>query len=211
MNLVKKYNNSRNYFIGYFIFIFLSSAFLLKVGKANSFIYLNSFHTNWLDHFFTFYTYIGDGIFSIIISLLFLFLKRRKDALMIFLAYSLSGITSQIIKNLVIAPRPISYFKAEQYQHFIKGIVTHTSASFPSGHSTSAFALSLILALILQNKKWNIPLLVLAILTGYSRIYLGQHFLLDVIVGSLIGTIFSLAVFHVMSNLKIKNGISSNL
>ena len=211
MNLVKKYNNSRHYFIGYFIFIFLSSAFLLKVGKANSFIYLNSFHTNWLDHFFTFYTYIGDGIFSIIISLLFLILKRWKDALMIFLAYSLSGITSQIIKNLVIAPRPISYFKAEQYQHFIKGIVTHTSASFPSGHTTSAFALSLILALILQNKKWNIPLLVLAILTGYSRIYLGQHFLLDVIVGSLIGTIFSLAVFHVMSNLKIKNGISSNL
>ena len=170
MNLVKKYNNSRHYFIGYFIFIFLSSAFLLKVGKANSFIYLNSFHTNWLDHFFTFYTYIGDGIFSIIISLLFLILKRWKDALMIFLAYSLSGITSQIIKNLVIAPRPISYFKAEQYQHFIKGIVTHTSASFPSGHTTSAFALSLILALILQNKKWNIPLLVLAILTGYSRI-----------------------------------------
>ena len=211
MNLVKKYNNSRHYFIGYFIFIFLSSAFLLKVGKANSFIYLNSFHTNWLDHFVTFYTYIGDGIFSIIISLLFLILKRWKDALMIFLAYSLSGITSQIIKNLVIAPRPISYFKAEQYQHFIKGIVTHTSASFPSGHTTSAFALSLILALILQNKKWNIPLLVLAILTGYSRIYLGQHFLLDVIVGSLIGTIFSLAVFHVMSNLKIKNGISSNL
>ncbi len=211
MNLVKKYNNSRHYFIGYFIFIFLSSAFLLKVGKANSFIYLNSFHTNWLDHFFTFYTYIGDGIFSIIISLLFLILKRWKDALMIFLAYSLSGITSQIIKNLVIAPRPISYFKSGEYQHFIKGIITHTSASFPSGHTTSAFALSLILALILQNKKWNIPLLVLAILTGYSRIYLGQHFLLDVIVGSLIGTIFSLAVFHVMSNLKIKNGISSNL
>ncbi len=206
MNLANKYYNSRSYFIGYFIFIFLSTVFLLKLGKANSFLYLNSFHADWLDHFFIFFTYLGDGIFAIIITIIFLFLKKRKDALMIFLAYSLSGIAAQIIKNLVIAPRPISYFKAEQYQHFIKGIVTHTSASFPSGHSTSAFALSLIIALILQNKKWNIPLLAMAILTGYSRIYLGQHFLLDVIAGSIIGTIFSLAVFHIMNNLKIKNG-----
>ena len=206
MNLANKYYNSRSYFIGYFIFIFLSTVFLLKLGKANSFLYLNSFHADWLDHFFIFFTYLGDGIFAIIITIIFLFLKKRKDALMIFLAYSLSGIAAQIIKNLVIAPRPISYFKAEQYQHFIKGIVTHTSASVPSGHSTSAFALSLIIALILQNKKWNIPLLAMAILTGYSRIYLGQHFLLDVIAGSIIGTIFSLAVFHIMNNLKIKNG-----
>jgi len=208
MNLVNKYNNCRSYFIGYFIFISLATAFLLKLGKANSFIYLNSFHSNWLDHFFTFYTYIGDGVFSIIISLLFLMLKRWKDALMIFLAYSLSGIASQIIKNLVIAPRPISYFKTGEYQHFIKGIITHTSASFPSGHTTSAFALSLTLALILQNKKWNIPLLGMAILTGYSRIYLGQHFLLDVIAGSILGTTFSVVVFHFMNKIKINNNES---
>jgi membrane-associated phospholipid phosphatase len=59
--------------------------------------------------------------------------------------------------------------------------------SFPSGHTTSAFALATTIAIISKDKKIGLFCFILAALTGYSRIYLGQHFLEDVGFGSLLG------------------------
>ena len=91
-------------------------------------------------------------------------------------------------------PRPKEFFAPGQYAYFIDG-VTHTGfSSFPSGHSTSIFALATLLALFEKNKKWNIGYLLGAVAVGYSRIYLGQHFLGDVLVGSFIGVSLAILV-----------------
>jgi len=46
-----------------------------------------------------------------------------------------------------------------------------------------------------SNKAWGLFFLFLAVLVGYSRIYLGQHFLPDVTMGALLGTVTALFVY----------------
>lgn len=59
------------------------------------------------------------------------------------------------------------------------------SPSFPSGHAMTAFATAAAVAVLAPRMRW--PVLVLAALIGFSRVYLGVHFWLDVLVGSLFG------------------------
>jgi membrane-associated phospholipid phosphatase len=71
----------------------------------------------------------------------------------------------------------------------------HTQNSFPSGHSTTCFAIFTSLALFFwKNQKLQFVLSICAILFSLTRVYLSQHFLEDVIAGSLIGTITAVLV-----------------
>jgi membrane-associated phospholipid phosphatase len=64
-------------------------------------------------------------------------------------------------------------------------IATPSSSSFPSGHAATAFGAATALALLHRRLRW--PALALAALIAFSRVYLGVHYPLDVIAGSLIG------------------------
>lgn len=65
--------------------------------------------------------------------------------------------------------------------------------SFPSGHTTSAFAVAVIVFLCLP-RKFGIPALILAALIAFSRLYIGVHYPTDVLAGFLIGTITAVVV-----------------
>ena len=65
------------------------------------------------------------------------------------------------------------------------------SASFPSGHATSAFAAAVAVALIYP--RLGRPLLVLAAVVAVSRVYLGVHYVLDVAAGALLGIAIGIA------------------
>ena len=74
--------------------------------------------------------------------------------------------------------------------------------SFPSGHTSAAFTLFCLVAILLPRpyRYWGVVFFILALLIGYSRIYLAAHFFLDVYVGSIIGTIFTLIVLAIMNS-----------
>ncbi|RZK40560.1 MAG: phosphatase PAP2 family protein, partial [Hymenobacter sp.] len=78
--------------------------------------------------------------------------------------------------------------------HIVEGVVMGTLKSFPSGHSTSAFSVFLLLTLLVKNKRWGYVFLLLAAAAAYSRVYLAQHFVEDVYAGSLLGTVLTLAL-----------------
>jgi membrane-associated phospholipid phosphatase len=179
--------SNRNYFICYLFFFTVGLIFLLSVGKATSFIELNPFHRSVLDTFFVDVTFLGDGRFAIIICLIYLLLRRWSCACQLIAAFLISALVAQILKNIFSMPRPKQFFPAGQYSYFIDGVTHIGFASFPSGHSTSVFAMATLLAIFDGNKRGNILYLLVAVAVGYSRIYLGQHFLVDVLVGSVIG------------------------
>ncbi len=77
----------------------------------------------------------------------------------------------------------------------LDGIQVHSMMSFPSGHSTTAFAIALFLTLTVKNKYWSPVFLLLAILAGYSRLYVAQHFFADVVMGSVIGVFVGLITY----------------
>ncbi len=162
---------------------------LIVNGKEACFISLNNYHPYWLNVFFINYTFIGDGMFAIVlIALLYFYFKRKQQGFAMLTSFIISGLAAQIIKNLVNSPRPRLYFEAGQYLHFIDGVSLANNSSFPSGHTATAFAIATVLVLMINNKKSQLFILLAAVLVAYSRIYLAQHFLLDVVIGAIIGT-----------------------
>ncbi|MEO9022687.1 MAG: phosphatase PAP2 family protein, partial [Ginsengibacter sp.] len=148
-----------------------------------------------LDYIFRAFTILGDGLFIIGLAVILFIFRKRFLSLMIIAAYGLSGIPVQIIKSFFDAPRPALFLKGLNYSHFVEGVTLHNYNSFPSGHTASAFALAVILAVGVKNKRYGLLFLCLAALVGYSRIYLSQHFMEDVLVGSLIGVLTGVATY----------------
>jgi membrane-associated phospholipid phosphatase len=107
------------------------------------------------------------------------------------------------MKELTHAPRPRTFLQPDQYHYFIDGVTGGGWASFPSGHTTTAFAIATIMALHARKQWMAILYLVLAICVGYSRIYLGQHFPQDVLAGSIIGVFFAACIYVVIPQLKL--------
>jgi membrane-associated phospholipid phosphatase len=199
--------NNRFFYILCLLFVCFSFVLIILFSKPQSFILLNNYHTTALNIFFVNYTFFGDGIFALGLTVFLFYRKQNKLALLILIAFLSSGLTAQLLKNIIYAPRPRIYFEASQYIYRLDnfGNSGGGNSSFPSGHTTSAFALATILALWLRNKWTGIVLAIAAALVGYSRIYLAQHFPEDVLVGACIGIVFATATFLVFnSSIKLK-------
>ena len=76
-----------------------------------------------------------------------------------------------------------------------------TTASFPSGHTTSAFATATSLSLTYRKWYVTVPAYMYACLAGYSRMRLGMHYPTDVLAGAIIGTGTTLLTWHVVKKI----------
>jgi len=89
---------------------------------------------------------------------------------------------AELLKPIVHRTRPGDAYPNEIFPNS----ATH-GGSFPSGHTTLAFATATTIAL--ENKKWYIvvPAYIWAGSVGYSRMYLGKHYPSDILAGTVIG------------------------
>jgi membrane-associated phospholipid phosphatase len=164
--------------------------FLLIYGKQQSFLIINSYNAESLDTFFKWATYMGDGLIYIPIVLYCIFFNKN------FLIPVIAGIVictflTHFLKRVVFPDelRPISLEIENVVVHKIKGVTVHREHSFPSGHTSTAFSMALLLSSIMRRRIWAILLPLLAFTVGYSRVYLSQHFVTDVCAGMTIGII----------------------
>jgi membrane-associated phospholipid phosphatase len=190
IHLVKEKTNN-NFGIAFVLSIFialLTGIVILILGKEESFLLINGNHNSYFDLFFTYFTHAGDGWLWVPIGLYFIFYKR-KYLVAILAGIIISTIISQFIKRIVYPDelRPVTYLSENFPVHIINGLELNRIYSFPSGHTSTAFTMALIMAYILNKKVWSIILPILALLVGYSRVYLAQHFLTDVLAGMCIG------------------------
>jgi membrane-associated phospholipid phosphatase len=98
-----------------------------------------------------------------------------------------AAVLSSLLKDLFDRARP-----ALADPSLTALVSTPDSPSFPSGHAMTAFAAAAAVGVFHPRLRW--PLYGLAALVGLSRIYLGVHFTLDVLVGSALGIGVGLAV-----------------
>ncbi len=166
-------------------------------SKAEKHLEFNSFHTTFFDFFFYYFTYFGDGVTALIISLILIAVNYR-NALFVGLSNIISALITQLLKHTLFADvvRPKKFFEGIHELYLVPREDNYLYYSFPSGHSTCAFALYFALALIVENKILKLLFFIIASLVGYSRIYLSQHFFEDVYAGSLIGVVTTLIMFY---------------
>ncbi|MFZ4377132.1 MAG: phosphatase PAP2 family protein, partial [Saprospiraceae bacterium] len=183
--------NNRLFFTFFACWQGIVLTYLYFFPKGQEFLILNRFHDSYLDTFFKSITFLGDWP-AYIFALAFLFSKLKFRAIYVVLLVSiLVPITSYITKAYFKHPRPIHFFQDkplfEDLQK-VDGVVLHAGfSSFPSGHTMSAFAVFSLLAFFASNSKRQIFLFFsLALLVAASRVYLIQHFVEDVWMGSLV-------------------------
>jgi undecaprenyl-diphosphatase len=122
-------------------------------------------------------------------------------------------ICSSIIKESIQRYRPSHNLLLTDHLHFYadgSGYVYKGGMyGFVSSHAGNFFALAWMVGWILKpHFKWLLPaLLSLAVIISYSRIYLGVHYLSDILGGFIIGTIVSLIVYRLVY-LKAESKIS---
>lgn len=175
------------FFIPYLVV--LSACLIVKMLYTREVIYfaVNGWNSPWADNVEPYITNIGDGLAAITLSLIVALASYRK-ALLLASSYAVTAIAAQILKFIFDAPRPIVYFQDQWSRvHTVKGLYILHTHSFPSGHTVSVFSAALVITYLCKNKGWGFPALLIAILVGYSRMYLTQHFFEDVMAGSVIG------------------------
>jgi membrane-associated phospholipid phosphatase len=187
---------NRSFVVVYLLFLVAGVLAMLYLAKPDLFLMLNGIRNETGDIFFKYFTHVGDGLFFAAAIVIALF-KRFGAAVYLTLTLVASGLVAQALKKLVYseALRPKGWFGSEEMVKTVLGVKLHSFNSFPSGHATSAFALMFALTLLARNKKWGYLFIIVAVLAGYSRIYLGQHFFDDVFFGSMIGVSCAIIVW----------------
>jgi membrane-associated phospholipid phosphatase len=188
--------------------LILLPAFILSLIWSKELIHIsiNNFHSAFFDSLMKYWTYLGDGVLLVILILGLLLISFRHFFTAL-TAYSFGGIGAQIMKRLFFkdSPRPIKYFELyfpEHQLYLVPGVDVHTWFSFPSGHSATAFAVFFALACFTKSKIAQLSLLILALGVGFSRIYLSEHFLEDVLAGSVLGVIMGCLAFRAVQGIK---------
>jgi membrane-associated phospholipid phosphatase len=160
----------------------------LLYSRETVFLWLNHDFGKVVDQVFLFFTLLAEGWMWIPYFLL-VFGWFKKDTLIILLNFLLSTLLTQIPKQLFWPniSRPIASNINPIHFHTVPGVEMHAWNSFPSGHTATAFTIYFV-TVYLFPKNWVVAVgFVYALACGYSRIYLGQHFPLDIGGGILVG------------------------
>jgi membrane-associated phospholipid phosphatase len=188
---------NRFFFLPYGLALVILGVLQLIYTQAQLMQWVNVRNNPVADVFFTYATYMGDGAFFVVTCLIVLIYNRRVG-FVAFASFALSSLLSLFLKTIIFpnSPRPLKFFEHSTFEyHIIKGLDIHSYNSFPSGHTTSAFALFGLLAFLDASKKRGYFFVLLGFLTGYSRVYLFQHFVEDVYVGSLVGALSAVIIY----------------
>jgi undecaprenyl-diphosphatase len=169
------------------------------------FLLINSHHNGFWDVFFYSMTWLGNGWVIAPLLLIVAYFKVPKTRIWLFILVSASGmiasgLINSKIKDITNRPRPVVYFSqthpdtaVSNVPHFNVHVVGQPLAyrSFPSGHTNTSVSAATLVALAFGGWFWLafFP----AALVGYSRMYMGLHFPLDVAAGALLG-LFVMAI-----------------
>ena len=213
------------YVIAYSVLLMVILGLMYVYPKPELHMLLNSHHSSIQDTFFKYYTLLAEWPLYAL-ALLPLLWKKMKLTVFFVMCELTGGAFLQLLKHTISTDRPISVF--EHYHNLVlplvQGVDMHHSNSFPSGHASTFFMFCTCVAIFLayyysrNNKSHSLMtqilfdvalllLLVFAAMGAYSRVYLSQHFLSDVCVGSIIGFTTPFLMFYFFRNriLKFKN------
>ena len=206
MSTTTNYKSNLKYLLPFlvptFVLALVLGITLLLTPKAELHLALCQPHTRFLDAFVPVFTDLVDWLPYLCVVLLLFY--RAGWATFLASNLLLSTLIVQPIKHIMHAPRPLTWF-AENMPDvslpLVEGVRMNHWLSFPSGHTTTFFVLFFSLSIILcaENIKGKNILSFICFLCAsfgaYTRIYLSQHFALDIFAGILIAVCSTLVLY----------------
>lgn len=164
------------------------------IVERDLFFLLNGSEYEFLDYFFWLYSYKFTWIpFYLCFIFIFIYQNRKnwKELVLTLLSVGLvillcDQISSGFFKPIFHRFRPTHHPDFKDQVDIVLGY-KGGMYGFISSHAANAFGFSTFMALLFRNKIFTIIMVIFAIVNGYSRIYLGVHFISDVVVGALVG------------------------
>ncbi len=168
--------------------------------------FAHSLHNNskLFDLFFSAITNLGESLPLIVFSLILIFIKRTRLCginmmASLFISVFIGAI---ILKPLIARERP---FMDPVYNEYWIAVGKHIETSFscPSSHTTASFA-ALFPIFLYFDKRYSFIAIIIALMIGFSRIYLVVHYPSDVLLGMCIGISVSTIIYFILHNNIVK-------
>ncbi|AQY38398.1 undecaprenyl-diphosphatase [Bacillus thuringiensis] len=175
---------------------------LINKLDSNVFRYINEYvkQNTFLDYLMIFFAEYAQYMFILLFMILWLNkkYKNRTCVIQAIIACCLAFLLNRIIGLFFYRERPfVSHLNINQ-------LVEHTAnASFPSDHATSAFTIAI--TLYLYERRLGKVFLLLAIFISFSRIWVGVHYPLDVLLGAVLGTLWAFIAYYIIKTIFKKN------
>ena len=181
------------------LLVFVVGIFVAIYGKDKSFLVINGAHSTEADYFFNYVTYLGDGLLWIPLFL-YVLIYKRDFFIAVLSALIICTIITHVFKRVIFVDEPRPLRLLENLARAVP-LVKHNNYvnSFPSGHTSTAFTFALLLAYIIRKNFAIYAFPIVAFIVGYSRVYLAQHFVTDVLAGMITGIIssyFALVIYE---------------
>ncbi len=186
------------YWVLFLVFEASMIAYMRVYDRFDQMRIINNWHILPVDKLFQGLSLLGEILVPVLLLIYFIWKKRAWIRPFLF-SYAASTMLVQGLKHLVFpsALRPYAYFKALDIPwYWVKGVEMNEYNSFPSGHTAAAWFCFIWVALVV-NKPWaGIVAALLAVGVALSRVYLFQHFPIDVAFGAFIGITCSSIFYH---------------
>ena len=175
--------------------------------ERNAFFFLNGSDSPFLDHFM--WLFSGKIVWiplALIIICTLAYKKNWRETVFILLAIALTitlcdQFASHICKPIFHRFRPTHH---PDFMEEVKVVFGYRGGryGFISSHAANAFGFATLLALIFKNKLFTWMIFIWATITAYTRIYLGVHFISDIIPGIISGIVFGFFVYWLYKKLR---------
>lgn len=171
--------------------------------ERDLFFLLNGSDSSFLDDWM--WTVSGRFVWiPLFLAILFLFFYRtpRKQALLVTLFFILVFVLSDQLSSGFCKPfferfRPTHHPDFKELVDIVNGY-RGGRYGFISGHATNSFGLAVFLSLLFRHRGVTLAALSWALLNSYTRIYLGVHFISDIVAGMLAGSLLAFLLYRLM-------------
>lgn len=205
-------NQNKSFLFVYFLFALAVLSILAYFGKHDAQLFANQYYSPFFDSLFFYSTKIVEW-FSVAVFLFLLLFKGIKKSLNGLIIYGITALVTFTLKRQVFAEAMRPTFDNTDFRllpsEFAMGQLSNNS--FPSGHTTAAFTLFCYLTLISKNKNLGYLFGFIAVLVGYSRVYLSQHYFEDILAGATIGTLLTFITFYFLNKINFSPRLTKPL
>ena len=181
---------------------------LIELDK-NIFLNLNGLRSDWADTFMWWFSQSVTWIPVAVILAAVIIKAKKRESIWILLAIGVTvlladQISSGLIKNVVERLRPTHEPSLQGLVYTVNGYVGG-KYGFVSSHAANTIGIAVFTMLLFRNRAFSAVILLWALVDSYSRIYLGVHYLGDILGGLVVGTFSALLSFFLLKKLRPKS------